>query len=161
MQSTVAVGSWVRRGRDAGSGEAFDENIHDATADLVFAVGGLGEVDRDDAGAAIVEDFHGLLPHFRLAASPADGAKERAVGADDHLGAGLARGGAAGAGDGGEDHGLASFYGIKDFAVDLILHTAIVAPWRRADKPMELAGGAQSVAGSGPGWPAAERRTRG
>ena len=59
---------------------------------------------------------------FGFAAAAPDGAEEGTVLADDHLGAGLAGGAAAGAGYGGEDDGLSAFNGGEDFAIDLVLH---------------------------------------
>lgn len=109
--------------------------VHHSTADLVVSVGGLGEVDRDDPWLTILEDRHGFLPDFRLSAAAADGAEERAVPTDDHLGAGFARSRPAGARDGGEHHRFAPFEGAGEGAINLILHALIVPCSGEADNP--------------------------
>ena len=108
--------------------QALYEYVHDAAADAVLGIEGCGEIDRDDARHAVLEDSHRLLPDLGLATTPADCAEEGAIGVDDHLRAGLAGGRAARAGHSGQGHRLAAFHSGGDGAIDLPLHgSSIVA----------------------------------
>src|SRR3990170_169958 len=96
----------IARGLGPRRQEALDEDLHDAAADLVLAVDGLGEGHGDEAGGAGLQDLHGGLPALGLAAAATDGAAEGAVGPDGHAGAGLSRRGAAAGGHRGHGQRL-------------------------------------------------------
>src|SRR5690606_16679870 len=61
------------------AGYALDEDLHDAAADLVLALDGLGEVDHDHTWLAVGHRLHRLLPDLGLATTATDGAAEGAV----------------------------------------------------------------------------------
>src|SRR5581483_11076471 len=100
--------------------DALYEDVHDAAADLVFAVSGLGEVDTHHAGLAILQGLHRLGPDLGLATAAADGAAEGAVRQDQHVGAGAARRRAARSGDGRQDRRLALAEGFLQTLVNFV-----------------------------------------
>src|SRR5688572_29279456 len=104
------------------AGDAFDEDVHDAAADLVVAVDGLRQVHGHEARTAVLERLHCLLPDLRLAAAAADGAGERAVGTQQHVRAGLAWGRPTRRGDSGEDARFAGLLRSADLSKELTGH---------------------------------------
>src|SRR6266540_854489 len=112
----------VMCGSGLAAGDAFDEDVHDAAADLVLAVQRLGEVHGDDGRLAGLDHLHRLLPYFVLATAAADRAEEGAVRPHDHLGAGLARRGAARARHGCHHQRLALLERARDLDIDFVTH---------------------------------------